>query len=165
MYKNALYTQVLMLLLLLFFKITSSNFQKMFIKASSFFFCLNTLILTVTIPFIRSWPSKILIFGYLVFFVYGGWEMSGARGGGGGGATKRDSWGAYHFRHTFLFYSFSSPWFSLFHTHSFINHIIYPMVQSLNPSVTGWRKQTRLHLHEVAASQFFIDLQTNPNTK
>ena len=58
MFKNGLYTQVLTTISLSLIKISSSNFQEMLMKASSFrlskYFKFDLYALKV--PFIRSWP-------------------------------------------------------------------------------------------------------------
>ena len=58
MFKNALYTQVLMLISLLLMKLSPSNVQEMLIKASSFilFKYLNIDFYALKVPFVRSWP-------------------------------------------------------------------------------------------------------------
>ena len=63
MFQNTLCTQVLKLKSLLLIKINSSNFQEMFIKASSFllFKYLNFDLYTLKVPFIRSWPRMLWV--------------------------------------------------------------------------------------------------------
>ena len=57
MFKNALHTQVLMLIVLLIIKISSSNFQELFSKASSFIWS-HILILTfIPLRYLLSDPS------------------------------------------------------------------------------------------------------------
>ena len=61
MFKNALQTQVLMLIALLLIKISSSNFQEMFIKASSFIWS-HILILTfIRLRYLLSDPSPYVL--------------------------------------------------------------------------------------------------------
>ena len=61
MFKNALQTQVLMLITLLLIKISSSNFQEMFIKASSFIWS-HILILTfIPLRYLLSDPSPYVL--------------------------------------------------------------------------------------------------------
>ena len=61
MFKNALHTQVLMLIALLLIKISSSNFQEMFIKASSFIWS-HILILTfIPLRYLLSDPSPYVL--------------------------------------------------------------------------------------------------------